>query len=338
MSSSFFTQTLNFVTQYTFYSGCVTFILGIIGNAINILVFSQLKLFRDNRCAFYLILESISNFLFHFVFMTLTIFTSIFGDDGTSRFPAWCKLRYILGPTFAVITYYMICFTTIDQYFSTHCRYNLRQICTIKSTHISAFIIISIAIIHSIILGSFFNIQPLVGCVISNEIYLQYTTFLYYPVLIGLLPIVITLFFSLLAYRNVRRIVRRQLPIVRRRLDRQMTAMIVIRVVFFICLVLPYNICRIYVTIYPISRDDMLRYVIVRLVQAITFSFSQANYTVGFYLFMISSSRFRRQVKYVIFKKLWPRCKQGCCLKNNEVVPENFEESGNHNIELEDAS
>ncbi|CAF4186206.1 unnamed protein product [Adineta steineri] len=82
----------------------------------------------------------------------------------------------------------------------------------------------------------------------------------------------------------------------------------------------------------------MLRYVIVRLVQAITFSFSQANYTVGFYLFMISSSRFRRQVKYVIFKKLWPRCKQGCCLKNNEVVPENFEESGNHDIELEDAS
>ncbi|CAF3800611.1 unnamed protein product, partial [Adineta steineri] len=238
MSSSFFTQTLDFVTQYSFYSGCVTFILGIIGNAINILVFSQLKLFRGNRCAFYLILESISNFLFHFVFMTLTIFTSIYGDDGTAHFPIWCKLRYMLGPTFAVITYYMICFTTIDQYFSTHCRYNFRQICTIN-----------------IILGSFFDIQPLVGCVISNEIYLQYTSFLYYPVLIGLLPIVITLFFSLLAYRNVRRIVRRQLPIVRRRLDRQMTAMIVIRVIFFICLVLPYNICRIYVTIYPISRD-----------------------------------------------------------------------------------
>ncbi|CAF4066053.1 unnamed protein product, partial [Adineta steineri] len=238
-----------------------------------------------------------------------------------AHFPIWCKLRYMLGPTFAVITYYMICFTTIDQYFSTHYRYNFRQICTIN-----------------IILGSFFDIQPLVGCVISNERYLQYTSFLYYPVLIGLLPIVITLFFSLLAYRNVRRIVRRQLPIVRRRLDQQMTAMIVIRVIFFICLVLPYNICRIYVTIYPISRDDMLRYVIVRLVQAITFSFSQANYTVGFYLFIITSSRFRRQTKYVIFKKLWPRCKQGCCLKNNEVVPENFEESGNHNIELEDAS
>ena len=77
----------------------------------------------------------------------------------------------------------------------------------------------------------FTDIQPSVGCVISNPIYLQYATFFLYPVLEGLLPIVIASFFSLLAFRNVRRIVRRQLPIVRRRLDRQMTAMVLIRVI-----------------------------------------------------------------------------------------------------------
>lgn len=285
MSSSFFTQVLDFVTQYTFYSGCIIFVTGIIGNGINILVFSQLKLFQNNRCAFYIILESISNFLFHFIFVTLTIFTWVYGNDGTGRFPVWCKLRFILGPTFAVTTYYMICSATIYQYFSTNYRHNLREMYTIKLTYYVSFVIVSFALIHSIILGSFFNIQPSLGCIISNSIFVQYTTVFYYPILIGLLPIAIASCFSLLAYRNVRRIVRRQLPIVRRRLDRQMTAMVLIRVIFFVFLALPYNICRIYVTIDPISKSQMMRYVIVRLIQAITFSLSMANYTVKFSFF-----------------------------------------------------
>ncbi|CAF1685486.1 unnamed protein product, partial [Adineta ricciae] len=305
MSMIFYTQVLDFVTQYTLYSGCLIFVTGLVGNALNILVFSQLKLFGTNRSAFYLISESISSFLFHFIFMTLTILTAIYGDDGTGRFPVWCKLRYILGPTFAVVTYYMICSVTIDEYLSTNHRPYLRQICTVKSTHYVSIIIVVIAMVHSVILGLFFDIRQSMGCVISNPTFVHYTTVFYYPILIGFLPIAITLLFSCLAYRNVRRIVRQQLPIIRRRLDRQMTAMILIRVVCFISLALPYNICRIYVTLYPISKTDMMRYVIVRLIQAITFSMSMANYTVSFYAYIISSSRFRRQVKYLLFKKRW---------------------------------
>ena len=52
----------------------------------------------------------------------------------------------------------------------------------------------------------------------------------------GLLPIFVSSLFSLLAYRNVRRIVRRQIPMDRRRLDQQLTAMIFMRVIFFILL------------------------------------------------------------------------------------------------------
>ena len=266
----FYTQVLDFVTQYTLYSGCLIFVTGLVGNAMNMLVFSQLKLFRTNRSAFYLISESISSFLFHFIFMTLTILTAIYGDDGTGRFPVWCKLRYILGPTFAVVTYYMICSVTVDEYLSTNHRPYLRQMCTVKSTHYVSIIIVLIAIVHSVVLGLFFNIRQSVGCVISNPTFVQYTTVFYYPILIGFLPIVIASLFSYLAYRNVRRIVRQQLPI------------ILIRVLCFISLASPYNICRIYVTLYPISKTDMMRYVIVRLIQAITFSMSTANYTVRY--------------------------------------------------------
>ncbi|CAF4285014.1 unnamed protein product, partial [Adineta steineri] len=142
MSSSLISDgILNFATQYSIYTGCITFSFGVIGNALNLLVFTQLKLFRTNRCAFYI---------------------------------------------------------TVD-----------------------------------IALGSSYNVQPTLGCLLSNYVAVQYSTYFLYPIFGGLLPVVIASVFSILAYHNVRHIVRRQLPIVRRKLDKQITAMVLMRVIVF---------------------------------------------------------------------------------------------------------
>jgi hypothetical protein len=280
MSSSTATEILNFAAQYSYYSGYIIFTFGIIGSAINILVFTQLKLFRDNRCAFYLTVESISSLFYQLINLTLTIFTSIYGNDGTGRFLVWCKLRYILGEMAALITFSMICCAAADQFFSTNYRLNLRQMCTLKLARCFTFTLVCLSIIHAIIFGSFFDIQSSVGCVILNQIFFQYTTFFVYPVLVGLLPIAIASFFSLLAFQNVRRIVRRQLPIVRRRLDRQMTAMVLMHVGFFVCFALSYSTFRIYVVNFPISRSQPMEFATRQLVQAVLSSFSTLNFTV----------------------------------------------------------
>ncbi|CAF4039932.1 unnamed protein product, partial [Adineta steineri] len=156
----------------------------------------------------------------------LTILTSKYGDDATGRSLGWCKFRYMLAQTLSLTSYYTICLTAIDQFFSTNHQFRLRQMCTIKLARYVTFISICIWIAHSILSGCLFNIQGSLGCVISNPIWQQYTSSFFYPVLIGLLPIAILLLFSLLAFHNVRRIVRRQIPIVRRRLDQQLTAMV----------------------------------------------------------------------------------------------------------------
>jgi hypothetical protein len=283
MSSSItVVEILNYATQYALYSGYVIFPFGITGNALNILVFTQLKLFRDNRCAFYLTVESISSCVYQFINLTLTIFTSIYGNDGTGRFLVWCKLKYMLSQMAALITFSMICCAAVDQFFSTNYRFNLRQIFTLKAARYFTFTLIFIWIIHAIIFGLFFDIQSSVGCVILNQIYLQYTTFFVYPVLSGFLPIVIASFFSLLAFQNVRRIVRRQLPILRRRLDRQMTAMVLIRVIFFVCLTSPYITYRVYVMNFPVSQSQPMEFARRQLLQAIFDSIAILIYTVQF--------------------------------------------------------
>ncbi|CAF0942765.1 unnamed protein product [Adineta steineri] len=332
-SSSISDGILKFATQYSLYTGCIMFSFGVIGNALNILVFTQLKLFRTNRCAFYITIESISNFIYQFLSISLTVLTSIYGDDATGRSAIWCKLRFILAQICALTTFYMICFSAVDQFFSTNHRYNLRQMCTLKLGRYFTFIFICFAIIHSVLLGSSYDAQPTLGCVISDHIWVQYSAFFFYPVLTGFLPIAIASSFSILAYHNVRHIVRRQLPIVRRKLDQQMTAMVLMRVIVFVCFVSPYTAYRIYVTNFPTSRSMPMAYAIGRLIQAILTSVTMINFMINFYLFLIFSSRFRRQVKFVLVKKCWQQWKYCCCCINNRIEPENNIEA--HNIQME---
>ncbi len=281
-SSSTAIEILNCAIQYTLYNGYILFAFGITGNAINVLVFTQLKLFRNNRSAFYLTAESISSCVYQLINFTMTIFTSIYGDDGTGHFLFWCKLRATLAGITALTTYSMICCAAVDQFFSTNYRFNLRQIFTLKMARHFTFSLICIWVIHGIIYGLFFDIESSIGCVILNPIYLQYATFFVYPVLAGLLPVVIASFFSLLAFQNVRRIVRRQLPIVRRRLDRQMTAMVLIRVALLVCLAFPFIIYRIYAINVPVSRNQPIEFATRQLIQAIFTSFATLSYTVQF--------------------------------------------------------
>jgi hypothetical protein len=112
-------------------------------------------------------------------------------------------------------------------------------------------------------------------------------TFFFYPVLVGLLPIFIASSFSLLAFRNVRRIVRRQIPIERRRFDRQITAMVLIHVVFFVFFTLPYIVYRIYVVNVPVTQENLLNFAIMQLLEVIVVSIVDLNYTVKYFLYLL---------------------------------------------------
>ncbi|CAF1158460.1 unnamed protein product [Adineta steineri] len=157
-----------------------------------------------------------------------------------------------------------------------------------------------------------------------------------FGVIVGFLPIVIASSFSVLAYRNVRRIVRRQLPIVRRKLDKQITAMVLIRVIAYVCLVSPYNIYRIYAVNFPTSRSVPMVYAVGRLLQTILLSINNINFVINFHIFVIFSSRFRRQVKFVLVKKCWQRWRYWCCPINNRIEPDNNIEARNSQMESDE--
>ncbi|CAF0896058.1 unnamed protein product [Adineta ricciae] len=324
-----------FSIQYSLYAGYFSIVGGVIGNALNILTLTQLKLFRNNRSAFYLVVESTANFFSLFLSIAVNILISLRGDDATGTNLIWCRFRYTTSQTISLITSYTLCFAACDQFLSTNFQLNLRNICTIRLARYLTSIFACIWLTHSIVFVTFFEIQPQVGCVILNPISLRYSTYFFYPALVGLLPICIASLFNILAFRNVRRIVRRQLPIARRRLDQQMTAMVLTRVVMLVSLLLPYTLFRIYVINVPIVPNQSLSYAIRRLFQAIVTSCIGFNNSLSCFVFMIISPRYRRQVSFTLRKKCWRKMKSVCCIASNQVAAENLPSPHSSNIELE---
>jgi hypothetical protein len=174
----------------------------------------------------------------------------------------------------------IVCFATIDQFFSTNPVAHLRQLGSLKLARCQIFFAILLWLLHCIPIGIFLQILPLVGCTINNTSLVNYYSFFFYPVLNGLLPIFVSSMFSILAYRNVRRIVRQQIPIERRRLDRQLTAMVFVRVISFVSLQLPFTIYRIRALHLTIIPDNTIAYAINQWFQAVSTSLVYLSHAV----------------------------------------------------------
>ncbi|CAF3596346.1 unnamed protein product [Adineta steineri] len=293
----------NIQQQYLFYSTTILLPLGCIGNLCEIFVFMTLRSFRGNQCTFIFIVESISN-----IGLLLSIFvpyfdTRIQGQDPTLVSVAWCKLQGPIQQIFGLCSLFTICFLTFDQYMCTNPRPHWRQIISLKFTHRFIFFMICFVILHSIPFFIFTELRPTLGCNIFSAAMNSYYRYFYYPILNSSLPLTITVVFSLFSYRNVRRIVRRQIPIDRRRLDQQLTAMVLARVVCLISLGLPYILYNVYRVTFRTTETNQIVLAVTNFINSIVNSMLYINFSVNFYLFLIISTRFRRQVKRFIIKK-----------------------------------
>ncbi|CAF1355587.1 unnamed protein product [Rotaria sordida] len=305
------------------YTVCVSFTIlfaGVFGHVIDILVFTSSKSFRNKQSAFYLTAESIVNCVHLLVSFTSRIAINGFDNDLTKTSIVWCKLRQLFATSCTLLSLTIVCFAAIDQYLSTSYNPYLKQLSTLKLAHCLTYSATIVWILHSIPFMMLTEIRPTYGCSSSNKGLDRYITYVYYLIFTGFLPIVITSIFATLAYINVRRIVRSQIPIIRRRLDRQLTAMILVRVAFLVATTLLYVINRIYTMQVQVNQDDYIQKAIIQLVGAIAYSLFYLNYSGSFYLFLISSERFRRQVKYLLVKKFW-RTYCTARVRNNRIVP-----------------
>lgn len=243
------------VLEYLQYTYILVLVAGVIGNVLIVLTLTRLRLFRRNQCALYFNVESVVNTV-ALVYLFVDYRTQY--DDGSDLADyslPWCKIRSVVDQMTQLLPFAIICFAAFDQLLCTSHWYTLRQMSTFRLAQVLLCLTACVAGAHSLPSVYLLRIISPIGCMTDNRTAISYYLFFYYPVLVGGLPIIISSLFSMIAFRNVRRLVRLQVPLVRRKLDRQLTAMVFTRVIAFVLLYSPYVIYRTY-TLVKLSSGD----------------------------------------------------------------------------------
>jgi hypothetical protein len=282
-------SSLNLAGQLiTIYAGIPIFIAGILGGALNIIVFLSLKTFRQSSCAFYLTVMSFMSVGQLTTGLLTRIMITGFNIDWTQTSMFYCKIRLFILYTASLISASCLCLATIDQYLATCIHPRWQQWCNIKIARGLITIFSILCLVEQIPSLVFYNqiISPTTNqtiCTITNNNYVEYNSYLTIIVLWYVLPVLITVMFGMLAYRNVQQIAYRTVPLVRRELDKQLTVMVLVQVIFNFIAVMPNFI------IYILNINEALK---TNLYLEIQLSFAATIVNCVFYLYFSVSMTF----------------------------------------------
>ena len=229
MSSDVIQSLLFASREITIVIGLFGLITGLIGNALNIIIFTSLKTFRETSCALYLTAASVCN-IFHLLASLLSrILIAGYTIDLTQTSLVLCKLRQFVAIAGTLMALTCMCFATIDQYLSLTNRWR----------YLSQRRIAWRLILLNILFWSLYNIPVLIyynnvyslstnkwTCAITNPNYSIYFNRFHVSILSGFIQLILRISFGLLAFINVRNLPNRQVPIIRLERDKQLTSMV----------------------------------------------------------------------------------------------------------------
>jgi hypothetical protein len=257
-------STLIFASQrLIIYTGIPSLILGVLGGVLNIIIFLSLRTFRENSCAFYLTVMSFVNVGQLITGLLARVAITMTGVDWALTSLFYCKFKWYFIHICALTSCTCICLATIDQFLATCSKPQWRIYNNIKLSRYLSILFIFIWMLYEIPSLVFYNhvITSTTGkitCSITNSVYQEYAVYGYILTLTGILPIFITILFGLLAYRNVRQIPYRTVPLVRRELDKQLTVMVLVQVIFNCCDIAPFTTVAIYMHSAGTSNDPVI--------------------------------------------------------------------------------
>jgi hypothetical protein len=232
--------------QITIYLGISLVVLGLLGNGINILVFSTTATYRKNPTTFYFLITSVYNISYIVINLISRIIISGYGIDLTARSLAFCKIRPFCLAALCLISLSCCCLATIDQFLTTSQNAYIRSFSSIKWSHRIVIIVILVWFLHGIPFLMFYEISSTTHlCVNTNTAFAIYFPTIYILTLNCAIPVVVMIVFGYLAYMNIQQ----TRVLVQHQADRQLTAMVLITVFLVVVSYVPYGIYNGYLLI-----------------------------------------------------------------------------------------
>ncbi|UJR34226.1 hypothetical protein I4U23_021631 [Adineta vaga] len=303
-----------FAHRMIIIAGIIMYIFGLCGNLVNIFIFTiWCRLCKQgneiqnntriNNSSFYLLTSSCANF----ILLIYPLLTRIIYDGfqyPKTHFNEFytCKLRYYVLHTSDLISLTCICMATLDRYFISSRKVHFRQLApTLRQTKRIIIFVIIFFCLHNIPIATYYGVSDFNECIISSTIYLYYYLCIIQIFLHGIFPICFLSIFGFLTYKQFKSMIRSNTQI-NLNIDKQLSRMLSLLCLSISISSIPYCIQNIHSVIFRKFNQRLISYdLLFYFISAILF-FSNAVWS--FYIFFISTSNFRQQVKKILLCKV----------------------------------
>ncbi|UJR34295.1 hypothetical protein I4U23_021699 [Adineta vaga] len=320
----------NIRTHLAIYVYCPLFVIGNIGNILNMIIFTRESL-RTNACPIYFLLVSI----FNLITINIGYFTRILpllNVPDPSRNIAWyCKGRAYITGLSLTLTRHFLCVIAIDRFLITSTRVSLRQLSSFKTA--KWIILISctswaIFYIHTIF--GYENTRGGTSCGRQAGFYSTFTTICTISI-DAILPIVIMTTFTLLMLKHVHAMQLRQakavlfrkrnliIPItninsiqnsrnqeennhrrIEQQKENQLNRFSLIQIFIYIIFNLPNAVYVVYMLVATNDKKTADQIAIESFVSSFVSIMTFIYCTLNFYIYTLSSRTYRRKTKQIL--------------------------------------
>ena len=132
------------------YAGSVILIFSLFGCLMNVIIFSNVRMYRSQPCTFYLLIAALTRFTHLLTIGIPRGIAIVFGIDLTLISLAWCKMKFHIVATCYGMEMIFESLATIDRFLTTARRVCLRQLSSMKLAYRITAGFIAFWLLHNI--------------------------------------------------------------------------------------------------------------------------------------------------------------------------------------------
>jgi len=302
MSSS--TVTLVVVARYLLiYGGITMIIFGMFGSAMVILIFTQ-RPFNNNPCSIYIVTNGILEFFFLPLYYLPNIMTFGFQINWLGINSSFCKFQMSYAGFTITSVFIINCFISFDRYVTSTTSLHLRLL----SSKRMAFLLVTMGLIFvwctiGIPVVILFENIPTdsngtIICSSHSRLFLIIAALFYFPILEGILPICLAIFFWYFTRRNVHNLHNEDFI---RRFDRQMTRMYFFQMIASAIASFPFATINLYRSLTSQSIRSVDQENIVQFFRLLAIWIFYIQYCIDFYIYCATSNVVFNRAKKFFF-------------------------------------
>ncbi len=180
------------------YGMSIYFVLGIVGNIFNCMMFTR-HLYRRTPSSIYFLSLSIFGIMY-LIWSILPLLYTLNHTDPRNQSVFYCKVNFYGTHVLGVCLRYVVVFACIDRFFATRTDIHLRSLITVQMATKFVFIMCPICFVIGIHIPILMNIRD--GVCGMFDLYAFIYPF-YQTILVGILPPVLMSIFSTLSIRSL---------------------------------------------------------------------------------------------------------------------------------------